>query len=135
MAHVPHIGEALPLASPARVHQARYAEIRHDIATIGREATVAKWGMSMDWTYRAIPAGKNRKPREKMRQTAPSTPLPATLTEAIGTPQTPQQTAQHMPGNGHSPLPPWRDDWKSVVQIEWLRASRDIEVARIGAAR
>jgi hypothetical protein len=116
-----------------KFYAAHINEIRQDIATIGREGTVEKWGMSMDWTYRAVPAGKNRKPRAKMRQPAalPAPAVPPALTEAVGA----NCHAPEAGHNGHSPLPPWRDDWKPDVQIEWLRASRDIEVARIAVAK
>lgn len=91
-----------------RFYAAHIDEIRRDIATIGREATAAKWGMSLDWTYRQVPAGQKRKARETIRPEA--RPLTARA------------------NNTHS-LPSWSDDWSPEVQIEWLRCV--VEMARI----
>ena len=137
-----------------RFYGAHFDEIQRDLAQLGKAETIRKWGMSEAWLYDHFkgldPNLIRRKARERpARVTAPAStgaavraaeellgmPAGSVATEALGTPQTPQQTTQQAPDNGHSPLPPWRDDWKPDVQIEWLRASRDIEVARIAVAK
>jgi hypothetical protein len=98
-------------------------EIRRDMAALGREATAQKWGMSVDWLYRAFPAGRPRKARA-------AKPMPGTMAE-VHVARGPMDAGTG--GNGHSPLPPWRDDWTPTVQVAWLEAATAIELARVVA--
>jgi hypothetical protein len=137
-----------------RFYGEHFDQIRSDLATLGKAETIRKWGMSEAWLYDHFVKGDpnviRRKARERpARVTAPVStgaavraaeellgmPAGSVATEALGTPQTPQQTTQQAPGNGHSLLPTWRDEWTPEVQVEWLMTLRDIEVARIEAVK
>jgi len=126
-----------------RFYAKHFDQIQYDLDRLGKDETIRKWRMSEAWLYDHFKGLNPNLARRKCRPKLPHVTEPTgndALARAV-------ERAQELPansiaiqsaephGNGHTPLPAWRDDWKPEVQVEWLMTLRDIEVARIEAAK